>query len=461
MELNKIHSIYFIGIGGIGMSALARWFNANGYKVAGYDRTQTTLTTELEQEGMNVHYEDNVKLIAPEFFEDDALVIYTPAVPKDHSELNYFINKGSVVKKRSEVLGMITEKMFTVAVSGTHGKTTTSSMIAHILRSAGKDCSAFLGGITQNYNTNLLLNKEKNAEGIVVVEADEYDRSFLKLHPDVAVITSMDPDHLDIYKDAEDFKKTFNMFAAQVEANGSLIFQGELTLDPPKKSQQYISFGTKSSLYRAEKIRVENAEFVFDIVSADEKVENIRMQVPGHHNIQNALAAFIAGRKVGVSADDIKKALHSFKGVKRRFEYHVKTKEIIYIDDYAHHPTELNAFINAVKTLYPSKTLTLIFQPHLYSRTRDFMEGFAESLSQVDQLVLMDIYPARELPIKGITSEALLAQVKSKSKMLASKENLLEKIQDVNTDIIATVGAGDIDIFIEPIKQMLLNKKYV
>jgi UDP-N-acetylmuramate--alanine ligase len=443
------------------MSALARWFNANGYNVAGYDRTQTTLTAELEQEGMHVHYEDNVKLISPEFFKDDVLVVYTPAIPKDHSELNYFISKGSIVKKRSEVLGMITEKMFTVAVSGTHGKTTTSSMIAHILRSAGKDCSAFLGGITQNYNTNLLLNKEKSAEGIVVVEADEYDRSFLKLHPDVAVITSMDPDHLDIYKDEDDFKRTFNLFAAQVEANGSLIFQGDLTLDSPKKSQQYISFGTKSALYRAERVRVENAEFVFDIVSADEKVENVKMQVPGHHNIQNALAAFIAGRKVGVSADEIKKALHSFKGVKRRFEYHVKTKDVIYIDDYAHHPTELNAFINAVKTLYPSKTLTLIFQPHLYTRTRDFMEGFAESLSQVDQLVLMDIYPARELPIHGITSEALLAKVKSKNKMLASKSNLLEKIQDIDTDIIATVGAGDIDIFIEPIKQMLLNKKYV
>jgi UDP-N-acetylmuramate--alanine ligase len=365
------------------------------------------------------------------------------------------------VKKRSEVLGMITEKMFTVAVSGTHGKTTTSSMIAHILKSTGKDCSAFLGGITQNYNTNLLLNKEKNAEGIVVVEADEYDRSFLKLHPDVAVITSMDPDHLDIYKDEEDFKKTFNLFAAQVKPNGSLIFQGDLMLDAPKKSQQYISFGTKSSLYRAEKIRIENAEFVFDIVSADEKVENIRMQVPGHHNIQNALAAFIAGRKVGVSADDIKKALHSFKGVKRRFEYHVKTKDVIYIDDYAHHPTELNAFIHAVKTLYPLKTLTLIFQPHLYSRTRDFMEGFSESLSQVDNLILMDIYPARELPINGVTSEILFDMVKCKSKMLASKSDLMKKIQDINTDIIATAGAGDIDIFIEPIKKMLLSKRYV
>jgi UDP-N-acetylmuramate--alanine ligase len=351
--------------------------------------------------------------------------------------------------------------MFTVAVSGTHGKTTTSSMIAHILRSAGKDCSAFLGGITQNYNTNLLLNKEKNAEGIVVVEADEYDRSFLKLHPDVAVITSMDPDHLDIYEDEADFRKTFNMFAAQVEANGCLIHQGELSLDAPKKSQQYISFGTESSLYRAEKIRVENGEFVFDIISADEKVENVRMQVPGHHNIQNALAAFIAGRKVGISPEEIKKALHSFKGVKRRFEYHVKTKDVIFIDDYAHHPTELNAFINAVRTLYPGRTLTLVFQPHLYTRTRDFMEGFAESLSKVDQLILMEIYPARELPIDGITSQALLDQIKSGNKILASKSDLIGKVKNVNTDIIATVGAGDIDIFIEPIKQMLLEKKYV
>jgi UDP-N-acetylmuramate--alanine ligase len=461
VDLNKIHSIYFIGIGGIGMSALARWFNANGYKVAGYDRTCTMLTSALEQEGMDVHYEDNVKLISAEFFREDALVVYTPAIPKDHTELNYFISKGSPVKKRSEVLGMITEKMFTVAVSGTHGKTTTSSMIAHILRSAEKDCSAFLGGITQNYNTNLLLNKEKNAEGIVVVEADEYDRSFLKLHPDVAVITSMDPDHLDIYTDEADFRKTFNMFAAQVKTNGCLIFQGGLTLDPPKKSQQYISFGTKSSLYRAESIRVENAEFVFDIVSADEKVDNVKVQVPGHHNIQNALAAFIAGRKVGIPADEIKKALHSFKGVKRRFEYHVRRKEVIYIDDYAHHPTELNAFIHAVRTLYPSKTLTLIFQPHLYSRTRDFMEGFAESLSKVDQLILMEIYPARELPIEGITAQALLDKVKSGNKTLASKSDLMEKVQNADTDIIATVGAGDIDTFIEPIKQLLLNKEYV
>jgi UDP-N-acetylmuramate--alanine ligase len=461
LKIENIHSVYFIGIGGIGMSALARWFNTNGYNVAGYDRTSTLLTTHLQKEGMEIHFEDDEKLIPLEFLKQETLIIYTPAIPKEHKELNYFIKHQFEIKKRSEVLGMITETMFTIAIAGTHGKTTTSSMVAHLLKSAGKNVAAFLGGITQNYNTNLLLN-EKGDDAMVVVEADEYDRSFLRLHPDIAVITSMDPDHLDIYKDDKDFENTFNDFAAQVEPSGVLIHKTGLKMRASLSGQEYYTFGLDNADYTAINTRIINSQFVFDIARAGKKIaEDITLLVPGFHNIQNALAAFSVGDRLEIPANVMKSALETFKGVKRRFEYVVKQDDIIFIDDYAHHPTEIQAFLTSVKALYKGKKLTVIFQPHLYSRTRDFLEGFAESLSLADELILLDIYPARELPIPGITSAVLLEKVKIDSKRNVSKNDLLHVLKEVETDILVTIGAGDIDTFVEPIKNMILNKKYV
>jgi UDP-N-acetylmuramate--alanine ligase len=461
VRIENIHSVYFIGIGGIGMSALARWFNTNGYKVGGYDRTSTLLTSQLQQEGMQIHFDDNIKEIPLQFLEKGTLIIYTPAIPKEHSELNYFISEKFEIKKRSEVLGMITESMFTVAVAGTHGKTTTSSMVAHLLKFAGKNVAAFLGGITQNYNTNLLLNK-KGDDAMVVVEADEYDRSFLRLHPNIAVITSMDADHLDIYENDKDFEKTFNEFAAQVTPSGILIYKTGLNLAPALHDQHYFTFGLDNADFTAVNTQILNAHFVFDIERAGKKVlENVKLMVPGFHNIQNALAAFAVGDRLGIPADVMKSALENFKGVKRRFEYVVKNDGIIFIDDYAHHPTEIEAFLTSVKALYKGKKLTVIFQPHLFSRTRDFLEGFAKSLSLADELLLMDIYPAREMPIPGITSSVLLEKVSIRNKRVVSKSDLLEVLKEIDTDILVTIGAGDIDTFVEPIKEVILNKKYV
>lgn len=461
VNLGNIHSVYFIGIGGIGMSALARWFNVNGYKVAGYDRTSTSLTSQLQKEGIDIHFEDDVNRIPKEFkIIEDTLIVYTPAIPPDHKELGYFLSSGFEIKKRSEVLAMLTREMFTIAVAGTHGKTTTSSMIAHLLTYSGVDCAAFLGGITVNYNTNLLLNKKKASESIVVVEADEYDRSFLRLYPDIAVITAMDPDHLDIYSDSSDFKQTFNDFIKQIKPTGYLFYRDNVSDDLdktiPVKSN---SFGTKEGEFTAKNIRIENGEFVFDAKGPGINIEGIRMLVPGFHNIENALAAMAVGAKLGIKEEMIKKALGEFRGVKRRFEYIVKSEGITYIDDYAHHPTELNAFLSSVKALYPEKKLTVIFQPHLFSRTRDFMNEFAESLSIADKLILLEIYPARELPIEGITSQVLLDKVKAKEKVLVQKQDLLVEISGTKTDIIVTAGAGDIDKFIEPIKELLTKTK--
>lgn len=460
MTLDKIHSVYFIGIGGIGMSALARWFNINGYVVGGYDKTETSLTMKLVEEGMQVHFEDNIEKISDSFRNpDNTLVVYTPAIPKEHSELNYFKSQNFKIQKRAEVLGFITEKMFTIAVAGTHGKTTTSSMVAHTLKASGVDCAAFLGGITQNYNTNLLLNEKKAEESVVVVEADEYDRSFLKLSPDIAVITSMDSDHLDIYGDGKEFQKTFNDFVKKIKPGGHLFYRDlvEKELDQ-NSSVSKSSFGSPNGELKAENIRIQNGEFIFDAVSSKVRIENINLIVPGFHNIENALAAISVALQLGIEKNKIKEAISGFKGVKRRFEYIVRKPDIIYIDDYAHHPTELEAFLKSVKALYADKKLTVVFQPHLFTRTRDFMDGFVSSLCLADKLILMEIYPARELPIPGITSQVLLDKIPLKEKVLSSKQELLDKIKSLNTDILVTVGAGDIDQFVEPIKKILEEK---
>lgn len=456
MNLNKIKYFYFLGIGGIGMSALARYFKAMGKNVSGYDKTPTKLTDEMISEGIPIHFEENVDFILPDVRRPtpDVLIVCTPAVPKEHSELVYFQKNNFIIKKRSEVLGMITEHTFTIAVAGTHGKTTTSSMIAHILKSSGVDCSAFLGGITQNYNTNLLLSKniQLDKQTKVVVEADEYDRSFLTLHPDIAIITSIDADHLDIYGDKKNMHESYNLFAKQVKSGGTLIAKKGTEEILEGVSAGIISYSQNAGTnFKAENVEIINGAYHYSIVSPQDKIENIVLGIPGMHNVENSVAAAAAARMAGVDDENIRKALASFRGVKRRFEYHIKRNDFIFIDDYAHHPAELRACISAVKELYKRKKVTGIFQPHLYTRTRDFADEFAESLSLLDELILLDIYPAREKPIEGITSAMLLNKVRLKTKMLCTKKELIEKLKLHKLEVLLTLGAGDIDTLVEPI----------
>ncbi|WP_295655357.1 UDP-N-acetylmuramate--L-alanine ligase [uncultured Mucilaginibacter sp.] len=450
MELRNIKRVYLVGIGGIGMSGLARYFHHMGCAVCGYDKTSTHLTDELQHEGMPIVFEDKVELIPAEFHQPDSatLIIYTPAIPKDSLILNFFKDKGFDLQKRSQVLGIISKGMFAIAVAGTHGKTTTSSMIAHILKAAGKDCSAFLGGIASNYNSNVLFGKSN----IVVVEADEYDRSFLTLHPDIAIITSMDADHLDIYGDHAHLTDSFKQFASQLKPGGKLIRKKNLPLTDG------ISYSIKDEAdAMAQNVRIENGSFWFDFKNADVSIKDIELGIPGTHNVENATAATQAALYAGVSAADIKAALTSFRGVKRRFEYIVKTDKHIYIDDYAHHPEELRACISSVKKLYPDKKLTTIFQPHLFTRTRDFADGFAEVLAMSDELILLDIYPARELPIEGVDSDMILGRVKMLNKRKCGKKEVVDLVKLEQPELLLTVGAGDIDTLVEPLKQVLTN----
>lgn len=459
MELQNIKSIYFIGIGGIGMSALARYFNASGKVVWGYDKTKTKLTDELEAEGIDIHYNENVGYVTMKMESDhydakNLLVIYTPAVPAEHAELVYFQTKGFEIKKRSELLGEITKNSYTIAVAGTHGKTTTSSLIAHILRTANIDCSAFLGGITQNYNTNLLIGKNNTT----VVEADEYDRSFLTLHPDIAVITSVDADHLDIYGNKKFMHESYDLFAQQVKDGGTLIMKEGVdeAVDMTTKKSTIISYSLKNDTdYRSSNLTILNGDFNYSILSTQTAILDITLGIPGKHNVENSVAAVAVAKAMKISDNDIRKALASFKGVKRRFEYHIKTRDLVYIDDYAHHPEELKACITAIRDVYPGKKITGIFQPHLYSRTRDFADDFARSLELLDELILMEIYPARELPITGITSKMLLDKIKLQNKKVCSKEDLIKEVQSRKMEVLLTVGAGDIDMFIEPITKAL------
>jgi UDP-N-acetylmuramate--alanine ligase len=448
MELKNIRRVYLVGIGGIGMSGLARYFRHLGCIVCGYDKTSTDLTNQLHKEGIPVIFEDSEDWIPGSFKTPDAstLIIYTPAIPKDSAILNFFINKGFELFKRSQVLGIISKGKFTVAVAGTHGKTTTSTMIAHILKDSGKDCSAFLGGISTNYNSNVLFG----SSNVVVVEADEYDRSFLTLHPDVAIITSMDADHLDIYGDHEHLTESFKLFASQLKPGGKLIHKKGLPLDT---GFTYAVEGQADAT--ASNIRIENGNFYFDFKNADTTITDIKMGIAGTHNVENAVAAIEATLLLDVSPDAVKSALGSFTGVKRRFEYIVKTEDHIYIDDYAHHPEELKACINSIKRLYPDKKLTAIFQPHLFSRTMNFADGFAEALDLVDELILLDIYPARELPIEGVTSEMILDKMKMLNKRKCGKEETVELIKNEKPVLLLTVGAGDIDQLVQPLKRAL------
>ncbi|HSZ85777.1 MAG TPA: UDP-N-acetylmuramate--L-alanine ligase [Puia sp.] len=449
IELNKINRIYFIGIGGIGMSALARYFNSKGVIVSGYDKTETTLTQQLTKEGIKIHYEDNL-----EFIDKEAqLIVYTPAVPAEHKELNYYKNNGYEVVKRSDVLGAITKSSFNICVAGTHGKTTTSTMIAHLLRDSGFGCNAFLGGIAVNYSSNFW-SSEKN---VCVVEADEYDRSFLKLSPDVAIITAMDADHLDIYGTAESVEQAFIDFSSKVKPGGLLISKFDLKRSTDLKADEHITYSlndNKADVF-ATNIKMNNGSYQFDIITKDWKLEDVVLNMGGLHNIENAVAAISVAHHLKIEDDKIKKAISSFKGVKRRFEYIIKNENQIMIDDYAHHPEELRALISGAKSLFSNKKCTIIFQPHLYTRTRDFADGFATSLDLADEVILLPIYPARELPIEGVTSEMVLSKMKSQHKSVKTKEGLLNWVKNNKTELLITAGAGDIDMLVEPISNII------
>lgn len=435
------------------MSALARWFLVNGYAVAGYDRTETPLTSALAAEGMAIHFDEDVDQIPAEFRANPAqtLVVYTPAVPKTHAEYIYLTENGFTLQKRSQVLGLLAGRMTTIGVAGTHGKTTTSSMVAHLLRQAGVNCAAFLGGITQNYGTNFLLNEPADdlSTVICVVEADEFDRSFLTLFPQYAIVTSTDADHLDIYGDHQSVLESFAAYVGQIKPTGILFQRHGLNLadKTPAEVRTYALHEGTGQLpaYYAANLRIEKARFVFDLTYPGGSITNIRMTIPGFHNVENAVAAGAVALEVGVSPEVVRDGLNTYRGVRRRFEYILDTDEIVFIDDYAHHPAEVQAFLSSVKALYPDRELTVIFQPHLFSRTRDFAEGFAESLSLADNLVLLDIYPARELPIEGVTSSLILQRVTSQSKQLSTKEALPGVLRKINPSLLVTVGAGDID----------------
>ncbi len=458
MKLEQYDSVYFLGIGGIGMSAIARWFKHKGLRVSGYDRTPTPLTHELIEEGMEIHFEDRIEFIPGYLTREKTLVVFTPAIPKNHLEHAYLIGQGFTILKRSEVLGLLTKSYTTVAVAGTHGKTTTSSLIAHILKYAGIDMVGFLGGITTNYSSNLVMHGEVNAKTIVVVEADEFDRSFLRLFPEIAVVTSADADHLDIYGDHASMLTSFKDFIKQITKGGNLIIHESISslADGIEISKE--TYGMSQGQFFAGNITANGGFFEFDLHGFGKKIEKIQLGVPGFHNMENAIAATLVAMKLGVNERTIREALASFKGVKRRFEFIIKRDDLVYIDDYAHHPTEIEAFLNSLKSMYKGRKLTVIFQPHLFTRTRDFAEGFSKSLSIADEVLLMDIYPAREEAIPGVSSDMLFKDITSPVKIRCSKKDVMQKLEDLDVEVVATVGAGDIDTFVKPIKEML-NKR--
>ena len=445
MNLNQIHNVYFIGIGGIGMSALARYFKAIGKNVSGYDKTETELTKELQQLGISIHFEDRIDLIPVDYYVENTLVIITPAVPMHHSEWNYFLEREYEVKKRAEVLGIITKDTFCFAVAGTHGKTTTSSILGHILFESGVDVTAFVGGIVENYNSNLI----GNGKTVTVVEADEFDRSFLYLHPNIACVTSMDADHLDIYGDKLAIEASFVEFASKVTDKSKLFITNKLPI------QGVTCAVNAAANFSAYNIRIVNSQYVFDVKTGTEIILNIEFGLPGKHNLMNALMALAMAKTFGLPNEAIASALLSFKGIKRRFSYQIKTENLIYIDDYAHHPTEINAVHQAVRELYPNKKVLAIFQPHLFSRTKDFADDFAQSLAAFDQVILLDIYPARELPMEGINSQWLLHKIDNTNKKLVSKQELVPSILESDAVVIVTIGAGDIGELVPSIKKAI------
>lgn len=432
------------------MSALARFFNMQGKVVIGYDKTQTVLTNKLVSEGINIHFEDLGEKVLKDLNEKHTLVVYTPAIPNTHQELNAFQKSNFIIIKRAKALGIISEEQDAYAVAGTHGKTTTSSIMAHVLYNTKESTNAFIGGITTNYNSNCLIAEQANR---VVVEADEFDRSFLQLSPKYSVITSMDADHLDIYGEAEVLENSFIEFAERTDENGLVFVQSDLNFDKYNGKAKVLSYGFngQNSDWQAERLNYKNGTAYFDVKNHDKLYSSVEFGLPGKHNAENALAVFGLLIETGISEEVIREGFRTYTGVKRRFEYHLKHKDLIIIDDYAHHPSEITAFLNSVKEIYPNKKITAVFQPHLFSRTQDFMSDFRKSLSICDRLYLLDIYPARELPIPGVTSQVLLNGIKIEDKQLSSKENIVKDLSEKTHEIIVIIGAGDIDTTILPI----------
>jgi UDP-N-acetylmuramate--alanine ligase len=457
MSIEQIKAVYFIGIGGIGMSAVARYFHSKGAKVSGYDKTETALTKELVDSGIAVHYEEDIERLP----KDIQLVVYTPAVPEGHKELEYYRQQGYTIAKRSDVLQMITTSSFNICVSGTHGKTTISTMIAHVLRHSGYGCNAFLGGISVNYGTNFW-SHEKN---VCVIEADEYDRSFLKLSPDIAVISAMDPDHLDIYGTAEIMEQAFIDFSKRVKPGGLLIRHFGLKRGNELNADRQITYSlqNKSADSYAVNIRMMDGSYRYDVMMKDTMLEKVELHMGGLHNVENTIAAITVASSLGIANDRIREAIEAFAGVKRRFEYIIKTKDLVFIDDYAHHPEELKALINGAKSLFRQRKCTVIFQPHLYTRTRDLADGFAEALGLADAIILLPVYPARELPITGVSSEMILNKINKENKKVMTKDELMNWIKNdysksINQDpgaLLITAGAGDVDMLVAPIKARL------
>lgn len=446
VNLKQIHNVYFIGIGGIGMSALARYFKTLGKNVSGYDRTETELTKELAVSGIEIHFEDDIDQIPTNYYSENTLVVITPAIPINHSEWNYFIERDYEVKKRAEVLGIITRGTFCFAVAGTHGKTTTSAILGHILYQSGVDVTAFVGGIVENYDSNLI----GNGKTVTVVEADEFDRSFLHLDPNIACVTSTDADHLDIYGNAKSIEASFREFSDKVEDKSQIFIAKGLDLNGLDVAVN------EEAAYQAFNVRIANSAYLFDVKTKWETITDLAFSLPGKHNLSNALMALAMAKTYGIANDDIRKSLASFQGIRRRFSFQIKRNDLVFIDDYAHHPTEINAVQQAVSELYPGKKVLAIFQPHLFSRTKDFADGFAESLSRFDELLLLEIYPARELPIEGITSAWLLTKITNKNARLITKTDLVAAVKDSDAEIIVTIGAGDIGELVKPLKEALL-----
>ena len=457
MEMQKITSVYFVGAGGIGMSALARYFRAKGKQVAGYDKTPSDLTAALIDEGVRIHYADDISLIPEDCKQPDStLVVYTPAIPETHTELNYFKTNGFTLMKRARVLGEITRTERGLCVAGTHGKTTTSSMLAHLLKQSHVDCNAFLGGILKNYNSNLMLSDKSD---LAVIEADEFDRSFHWLSPYMAVITAVDPDHLDIYGTPEAYRESFEHFTSLIRPDGCLVMKKGLQLQPrlPEGTKLYTYSATEEADFFARNIRIGNGDILFDFVTPDGCIPDVKLGVPVKVNIENGVAAMALAWLNGLTPEEIRRGMETFAGPVRRFDFHLKKDDIVLLDDYAHHPAELKASIQSVKELYPDKKVTGIFQPHLYTRTRDFAADFAASLSLLDELILLDIYPAREEPIPGVTSQIIFDQVTIPNKRMIWKDELLDLVRKeaASFEVVLMVGAGNIDRLVEPVKQIL------
>jgi len=459
VDISKKHSVFLIGVGGIGMSALARYFNNIGKLVYGYDKTETGLTQKLVSEGIKIHYDDNIDLIPDAVTQNRAvsLIIYTPAIPKDNKQLNYFIDNGFKIYKRAEILGAITNNYKTVAVAGTHGKTSVSTLTAHILNGSEISCYAFLGGISKNTNSNLVLPHSNSTEKIAVVEADEFDRSFLNLNPDIALITSIDADHLDIYENKADLINSFEQFVNNIKQGGILIRKKSITLSVNSSVKQYTYSLDENADYYALNLKMnKDGTYCFDLMTPIGTIVGFKTGMPGKINAENAVAAAAIALLSGISRDIVRLQMQSFKGVKRRFDFQIVTDNFIYIDDYAHHPEELKAFIASVIEMFPYKKITGVFQPHLYTRTRDFADGFALSLDMLDELVLLDIYPAREKPITGVSSKIIYDKVKLDKKLICSKNELLAYLKKNKPEVLLTMGAGDIDTLVEPIKKGFL-----